>query len=204
MLFDRGSSADYNRWEKLGNRNWGWRSLLPYFKKVGSMGINLGPILTIPSLSTLRLQAGKSRRNGILHTIATTTASPEMSKLPIPLISGPRQVGHPSGLSARFRVIILTHIGPFIEALAELDIRVPNDGASGEAYGGFYVTHSQDPATATRSDARTAYFNPVAHRPNLHVLTGHRVTHLKTARSRHSSRVTAVEVRISIISLRHS
>ena len=101
-------------------------------------------------------------------------------------------------------MIILTHTGPFIEALSELDVKIPRDGASGEAYGGFYVTHSQDPATATRSDARTAYFNPVAHRPNLHVLTGHRVTHFKTARSRHGSRVTAVEVRISIISLRHS
>lgn len=35
MLFDRGSPADYNAWEKLGNPGWGWPGMLPYFKKVG-------------------------------------------------------------------------------------------------------------------------------------------------------------------------
>ncbi|PVG01348.1 alcohol oxidase [Serendipita vermifera] len=33
MFFDRGSKADYNLWEDLGNPGWGWNSLLPYFKK---------------------------------------------------------------------------------------------------------------------------------------------------------------------------
>ncbi|CEL10586.1 hypothetical protein ASPCAL13703 [Aspergillus calidoustus] len=33
MVFDRGSSADYDRWRALGNRGWGWKDLLPYFKK---------------------------------------------------------------------------------------------------------------------------------------------------------------------------
>ncbi|KAH9482008.1 Dehydrogenase xptC [Psilocybe cubensis] len=36
MLFDRGSADDYNNWEKLGNPGWGWRGLLPYFKKSSS------------------------------------------------------------------------------------------------------------------------------------------------------------------------
>jgi choline dehydrogenase-like flavoprotein len=35
MFFDRGSAADYDSWEKLGNPGWGWKDLLPYFKKVG-------------------------------------------------------------------------------------------------------------------------------------------------------------------------
>lgn len=34
MFFDRGSAADYNLWEELGNPGWGWDDLLPYFKKV--------------------------------------------------------------------------------------------------------------------------------------------------------------------------
>lgn len=34
MFFARGSAADYDAWEKLGNPGWGWRDLLPYFKKV--------------------------------------------------------------------------------------------------------------------------------------------------------------------------
>ena len=33
MFFDRGSAADYNAWEELGNAGWNWKSLLPYFKK---------------------------------------------------------------------------------------------------------------------------------------------------------------------------
>jgi len=35
MMFDRGSPADYGLWEALGNKGWGFKGLLPYFKKVG-------------------------------------------------------------------------------------------------------------------------------------------------------------------------
>ena len=34
MFFNRGSAADYDAWERLGNPGWGWKDLLPYFKKV--------------------------------------------------------------------------------------------------------------------------------------------------------------------------
>ena len=34
MFFNRGSAADYDAWERLGNPGWGWEGLLPYFKKV--------------------------------------------------------------------------------------------------------------------------------------------------------------------------
>ncbi|KAJ4296388.1 hypothetical protein N0V90_006433 [Kalmusia sp. IMI 367209] len=33
MTFDRGSKADYDAWEELGNPRWGWQGLLPYFRK---------------------------------------------------------------------------------------------------------------------------------------------------------------------------
>jgi choline dehydrogenase-like flavoprotein len=33
MMYDRGSKADYDAWEKLGNKGWGWDGLLPFFKK---------------------------------------------------------------------------------------------------------------------------------------------------------------------------
>ncbi|KAL8954545.1 MAG: hypothetical protein Q9183_007061, partial [Haloplaca sp. 2 TL-2023] len=33
LFFNRGSAADYDTWEELGNPGWGWNGLLPYFKK---------------------------------------------------------------------------------------------------------------------------------------------------------------------------
>lgn len=29
----RGAAEEYDAWEKLGNPGWGWKALLPYFKK---------------------------------------------------------------------------------------------------------------------------------------------------------------------------
>ena len=34
MLLNRGSAADYDAWEALGNPGWGWEGLYPYFIKV--------------------------------------------------------------------------------------------------------------------------------------------------------------------------
>lgn len=33
MVYDRGSAADYDAWEALGNEGWGWEGVLPYFKR---------------------------------------------------------------------------------------------------------------------------------------------------------------------------
>lgn len=33
MVYDRGSAADYDAWEVLGNKGWGWSGLEPFFKK---------------------------------------------------------------------------------------------------------------------------------------------------------------------------
>jgi choline dehydrogenase len=34
MVFVRGQPADFDAWEALGNRGWGWRDVLPYFRKL--------------------------------------------------------------------------------------------------------------------------------------------------------------------------
>lgn len=33
MVYDRGSAPDYDAWEELGNKGWGWTGMKPYFKK---------------------------------------------------------------------------------------------------------------------------------------------------------------------------
>ena len=33
MLYFRGNSKDFEEWENLGNPGWGWRDVLPFFKK---------------------------------------------------------------------------------------------------------------------------------------------------------------------------
>ncbi|PSN70745.1 choline dehydrogenase, partial [Corynespora cassiicola Philippines] len=33
MVYDRGSAADYDAWEALGNKGWGWSGMYPFFKK---------------------------------------------------------------------------------------------------------------------------------------------------------------------------
>lgn len=37
MVFDRGSTSDFDRWSELGNDGWGWDDLFPYFKKVSEV-----------------------------------------------------------------------------------------------------------------------------------------------------------------------
>jgi len=34
MAYVRGASVDYDTWEEIGNRNWGWKEMFKYFKKV--------------------------------------------------------------------------------------------------------------------------------------------------------------------------
>jgi choline dehydrogenase-like flavoprotein len=34
MAYLRGARVDYDTWESIGNRGWGWREMFKYFKKV--------------------------------------------------------------------------------------------------------------------------------------------------------------------------
>lgn len=36
MAWDRGSAADYDAWEALGNSGWGWETFLKYFRRSSS------------------------------------------------------------------------------------------------------------------------------------------------------------------------
>ena len=36
MIWNRGSQEDFDIWEQLGNPDWSWNDLLPYFRKVSA------------------------------------------------------------------------------------------------------------------------------------------------------------------------
>ncbi|KAF3015849.1 hypothetical protein E8E14_006513 [Neopestalotiopsis sp. 37M] len=81
----------------------------------------------------------------------------------------------------------------FASAIEEVGISISPDQANGNAIGGFYIPHNQDPATATRSSAREAYYDTVETRGNLHLITGQQVTRILTDVTGDTVTVTGVE-----------
>ena len=80
-----------------------------------------------------------------------------------------------------------------MDAVQELNIPIALDQANGGATGGYWCPHNQDPVSVTRSSAQEAYWNTASSRPNLHLITGNRVTKLLTQGTEDVS-ITGVEV----------
>lgn len=79
-----------------------------------------------------------------------------------------------------------------VKATQELKIPI-NDQATGNAIGGYYCPHNQDPKTVTRSSAREAYYASAAQRKNFHLLPGNQVTRIVTSTVNGAVKVNAVE-----------
>lgn len=82
-----------------------------------------------------------------------------------------------------------------VGALKELNIPIAKDQANGNAIGGYFCPHNQDPESETRSSAREAYYNNFTNRQNLHLITGQQVTRIVTQKTSSAVKVTGVEVR---------
>jgi choline dehydrogenase-like flavoprotein len=83
---------------------------------------------------------------------------------------GPVQVGHASTFFPDTKVVRASWI--------ESGARNLTDGGDGDSMGLSWLPTDMDTKTGTRSSARAAYYEPYTARPNLHLLTGHRVTEI--------------------------
>ena len=71
------------------------------------------------------------------------------------------------------------------DAWADMDIPLPKEHALGNAIGRFWVPSSEHPVNRTRSYARYAYYDPIASRPNYHLLVGHKAVRLVLSSTHH-------------------
>ncbi|KAF1842741.1 GMC oxidoreductase [Cucurbitaria berberidis CBS 394.84] len=90
-----------------------------------------------------------------------------------------------------------------VKATKALGIPI-NDQATGNAIGGFFCPHNQDPVTVTRSSADEAYYDTAVKRQNFHVITGQQVSRIVTKKSNGAVKVTGIEFASSASAKRQS
>ena len=89
---------------------------------------------------------------------------------------------------------LILHVENLINATKEYGIVIPDDQASGNAYGGYFCPHNLDPVNITRSSADEAYYDSASARQNFHVITGNQVTRILSKKTDGAVKVTGVEV----------
>ncbi|KIX05367.1 uncharacterized protein Z518_06239 [Rhinocladiella mackenziei CBS 650.93] len=149
MELDRASAADYDSWELLGNPGWGWKGLLPYFKKASS------------EMDT---------RTHFTQPPADIQAQYNYTWDESAYGNGPLQASFPD--------FQYPDNYPFFDAFAELDIPFVREHAAGNAVGYYWTPASLDPKKKTRSSSLNAYYDPVSSRPKLRMLVEHQVTEI--------------------------
>jgi choline dehydrogenase-like flavoprotein len=135
MQFDRGSDADFDAWEALGNAGWGWKGLEPYFKRAFTF--------TPPAVET-------QNEIGITYDESAYGKN-----------NGPVKVSIPSYQYPDYK--------PIFDSWRAEGVPLPKEGFA-RPLGAFWTPNSIDNATASRSDARTMYYEPVKGRSNLKLL----------------------------------
>tara|TARA_R110002003_G_scaffold107_10_gene9038 strand:+ start:4807 stop:5490 length:684 start_codon:yes stop_codon:yes gene_type:complete len=95
------------------------------------------------------------------------------------------------------------YIENIVQATKALGIAI-NDQATGNAFGGYFCPHNQDPVNVTRSSAKEAYYGTAARRTNFHLLSGYQVTRILTESSNGTAKVIGVEFASSASAPRQS
>ncbi|KFX92057.1 hypothetical protein O988_07453 [Pseudogymnoascus sp. VKM F-3808] len=164
QMYVRGHELDYDDWEKLGNKGWGFQDLLPYFTKHEHFddpaGYSNKP--NIPLETTY--DAGLHGTEGPIHTsFSTWRLSQEREWIAASSTLGEKMRSPADAWNG-------DHIG-FHHSLSTID-------------------RSNGDMTGTRSYSTTGYLLPNAGRPNLKVLTEALVTKLIVSEA---GEVTGVE-----------
>jgi choline dehydrogenase-like flavoprotein len=67
QMYVRGSKADYDGWESLGNKGWGWEGMAPYFRKHQTYDAN-GDVHPDPQFMPYAAQEKHHGNEGPIHT----------------------------------------------------------------------------------------------------------------------------------------
>lgn len=158
MMLDRGSDADYDAWEELGNVGWGWKGLEAYFRKVFTF--------TPPSEETVgqfsvRFLADLNVPILIFDQAAAFNISYDRDAY---------------GKGGAVQATIASFQYPDYKVMFgawkdERGIPLPKEGFS-SPLGAFWAPNTVDNVTAERSSAKSAYYDPIKSRPNLKLLVG--------------------------------
>ncbi|THW96949.1 hypothetical protein D6D18_05617 [Aureobasidium pullulans] len=151
---NRGGIGDYDDWVTLGNPGWSFWDLMPYFCK-------------------------RDRNVNAKQQSETFTPHPQSEIAnAVGINQNPLVHGNKGPVNVSFSSHIYNETVNFFSALNELQMPVsydPNDGATA---GASFLPLALNPANQTRCDARSAYFEPYAMRPNLWVSTNQHVTRI--------------------------
>ncbi|OBT76278.1 hypothetical protein VF21_03339 [Pseudogymnoascus sp. 05NY08] len=152
QMYVRGHKVDYDDWEKLGNKGWGFKDLLPYFTKHEHFD-DPSSYTTKPNIPLeTTYDAGLHGTDGPIHTSFSTWRLPQEKEW----MAASSTLGENMGS--------------------------PLEAWSGDHMGMHHslstIDRSNGELTGTRSYATTGYLLPNAGRPNLKVLVEALVTNL--------------------------
>ncbi|OAP65734.1 hypothetical protein AYL99_01706 [Fonsecaea erecta] len=145
MIWNRGGQADFDIWAALGNPGWDWAGLLPYFKRSETYSPRYYPGVAIPP----------------------SGGQPVTFDEAVQGFDGPVNVSFPQ--------YFWPQTNNWFEALDALRVPTCLDPNDGLCSGSYFLPSSIDPINQTRSDARRAYHDMAADRPNYHLVTNAQV-----------------------------
>lgn len=131
------SKSSIDAWKTLGNKNWDFDTLAPYYRKFHTF--NPPTSETQEALATAYIDESVAGKSGPIQSS-------------FPELHGPLGKAWP-------------------ETFENLGFAMKTDPLSGQSTGGFSYLSTVDPKKWERSHAGSAYYAPVADRPNLHLLT---------------------------------